>query len=150
MSRQLSFVSQPRHSVPLQRGLGGTVVGIGGVAYLLVLCHRSCLKEDGQHSCWRSLSAKYVTNVHYQGGESSRTVSRVLRWHCVCSRQQSSSRGSLLVGEAQPGEGHTTSAHHDLPVDVVAVALHQALRHVAAVGEEVAHRGNSKTWIDTA
>lgn len=47
-------------------------------------------------------------------------------------------------GEAEPGERHAASPLHYLPVDVVAVALHQALGHVATVEEEVAHRRNSR------
>jgi hypothetical protein len=49
----------------------------------------------------------------------------------------------VLGGEAESCQGHAASARHDLPVDIIAVALHQTLRHVAAIAEKVAHRGNS-------
>jgi hypothetical protein len=50
----------------------------------------------------------------------------------------------MLRGKSHAREGHAASSLHNLPVDIVAAALHQALRHVAAVEQEVAHSGNSE------
>jgi hypothetical protein len=57
----------------------------------------------------------------------------------------------ILRGKSHAREGHAASSLHNLPVDIVAAALHQALRHVATVEQEVAHSGNSEqksTTID--